>query len=58
MKRNLALGWLVLLGLTGLALAAIWLTEPTGTSFWYLMKGLSGAGALAAPAIRYLRKVE
>jgi hypothetical protein len=55
MKRAFVISWLVLCGLTGAFLSVIWLTQPTGTTFWALAKALGSLTVLAAPAARYLR---
>jgi hypothetical protein len=54
--RWTAIGWLVLLGITGAFLLVGWMVLPTGEPFWQLAKALTTEVALAAPAVRYLRR--
>lgn len=54
MKRALATSWLVLCGLAAAFITIVWLTQPTGDSFWTLAKSLGTLFVLGSPAARYL----
>jgi len=55
-KRRLAIGWLVLVGLAIGFISIGWLVIPTGEPFWQMAKGVTAGIALMSPAIAYLRR--